>query len=248
MLLQPEEIDIDTAAGLKYWMKTDEKRFPWAREETRNSIRGWIAEAENAEHLTAAGEKVYPLLLSGETRCGKTSTMCTLAAKHFGIPCYRMNISNVIGSFMGETTRRFRESLLEAMNGPTALWIIDEVDGVFGQRSNAGSGGSEKEYNAAISVGLSMIENLPQHVMLVATTNEPDILDRAMLARFTHLPFPRWGDLEESERRAFARSHQLEEAWMAESYAAVVHNARNARVKAILENAKRRGRGDRDHG
>lgn len=236
-LANPKPVDAET--GLTYWMKASDARFPWAREETRNQIRGWISEAENADKLTAAGEKVYPLMMSGETRCGKTSTMCTLAAKHFGLPCYRMNITTVIGQFMGETTRQFRESLLEAMAGPPALWIIDEVDGIFGQRSSAGTGGAEKEFNAAISVGLSMIENLPQHVMLVATTNEPDIIDRAMMARFTHLAFPRWAELDETERRSFARSHQLEDAWVAKSYADVVHMARNARVRKILEEAKR---------
>jgi AAA+ superfamily predicted ATPase len=223
--------------GFKYWIRAEDSRFPWAREKTRNAIRGWIVEAEHGDLLKTAGEKIYPLLLSGETRCGKTSTLCSLAKKHFGIPIYRMNISAVIGTFMGETTKQFRDSLMEAMTGPPAMWIIDEVDGIFGQRSNSGSGGVEKEYNSAISVGLSLIENLPQHLMLVATTNEPGILDRAMMARFTHIAFPRWADLDEKERRAFARSHQFEEAWVAESYSEVVQCARGERVRGILERA-----------
>ena len=96
MLPRREEKLADPETGLTFWMKATESRFPWARDETRNQIRQWIKEAERADALHAAGERVYPLLLSGETRCGKTSTMCSIAGKHFGVPCFRMNIAVTI--------------------------------------------------------------------------------------------------------------------------------------------------------
>lgn len=227
---------VDAEAGLQYWTKAEDKRYPWARKETRESIRAWILEAENADKLTSAGERVFPLLLSGETRCGKTSTMCSLALEYFGIPSYRVNLCSVIAPHMGETTRNMRAALDEAMAGPQALWIMDEVDGLFPQRSTD-TQACAKEMNAALSVALTAIEQLPQHLMLVGTTNEPDIIDRAMLARFTHVRFPRWSELTDAEKRSFAKSHQLDtamDAAVAGSYAEVVQRARTERVKKII--------------
>lgn len=235
-LLKEEQRQSDPETGLLYWTKASDTRYPWARKETGDALRAWIREAENADKLTAAGERVCPLLLSGETRCGKTSTMCSLALEYFGIPSYRVNLCHIIGGHMGETMKSVQGALMEAANGPTALWIMDEVDGLFPQR-HRDTQACTVEMNAALSVALTIIESLPQHLMLVGTTNEPEIIDRAMLARFTHVRFPRWAELTDAEKRSFAKSHQLDTAWdvlTAGSYAEVVQRARTERVKKIL--------------
>jgi AAA+ superfamily predicted ATPase len=232
MLVSAEKVDPQT--GLAHWTRAEDVRHPWARQEIQDELRGWIREAENADKLTAAGEKVMPLLLSGESRCGKTSTLCWLAHTYFGVPAFRASIGSMIGGYMGETTKSFRAAILEAMNGPEGLYVMDEVDGIFQQRQAGAHGGATQEMNAAIATALSLIESLPQHLMLVATTNEPKIIDRAMLARFTCVAFPAWAELDDSERREFAKSHQMEDAWSAHSYAEAVQLARRDRVGRIL--------------
>ena len=225
---------MDPQTGLAHWTRAEDVRHPWARQEIQDELRGWIREAENADKLTAAGEKVMPLLLSGESRCGKTSTLCWLAHTYFGVPAFRASIGSMIGGYMGETTKFFRAAILEAMNGPEGLYVMDEVDGIFQQRQAGAHGGATQELKAAIATALSLIESLPQHLMLVATTNEPKIIDRAMLARFTCVAFPAWAELDDSERREFAKSHQMEDAWSAHSYAEAVQLARRDRVGRIL--------------
>jgi SpoVK/Ycf46/Vps4 family AAA+-type ATPase len=220
---------------LTHWVCVEDKRHPWARKEVLDALRGWIREAENGDVLKAAGEKVMPLLLSGETRCGKTSTLCWLADSYFGIPAYRASIGSMLGAFMGQTTKAIQAALLEAKGGPVGLYILDEVDGIFQQRTADRGGGAMQEMNSAIATALSLIENLPQHLMLVATTNEPKIIDRAMLARFTHIEFPGWAELSEGECREFAKSHGCEDAWDEASYAGVVQRSRGVRVAKILQ-------------
>lgn len=232
-LAEPKRLDPVT--NLAHWVAVKDARHPWARKETLDELRAWIREAENADKLIAAGERVMPLLLSGETRCGKTSTLCWLADSYFGMPAFRASIGSMIDSWMGETTKNFRNAIDEAVSGPSALYIMDEVDGIFQQRVGGGRGGYNQELNSAIASALSQIENLPQHLMLAATTNEPGNLDKAMLARFRHVRFPSWGELDEGERRAFAKSHQLESAFDAGSYAEVVQRARVERVRKILD-------------
>ena len=224
---------------LTHWVRVQDTRHPWARSQTLDDLRGWIREAENGDKLAEAGERVMPLLLSGETRCGKTSTLCWLAHSYFEVETYRASIGSMLGSLMGETVKNFGKAITEACHGPPGLYLMDEVDGIFQQRiCERAGGGAIQELNSAIAAALSMIENLPQHLMLAATTNEPKILDRAMLARFTHIEFPRWGELSEAERKDFARSHKCEEAWRADGYAGVVQEARSARVRKILDGVR----------
>jgi SpoVK/Ycf46/Vps4 family AAA+-type ATPase len=173
-------------------------------------------------------------LLSGETRCGKTSTLCWLARSYFEVETYRASIGSMIGSLMGETVKNFGKAIAEACNGPPGLYLMDEVDGIFQMRVQA-KAGCEQELNSAIAAALSMIENLPQHLMLAATTNEPDILDHAMLARFTHVQFPAWAELNKDERKEFARSHKHEPGALRGSYAECVQEARRERIRKILD-------------
>ena len=226
---------IDLMAGhLKHWAPASDTRYPWARKSVSEAIRQWMVEAENADVLHAAGERVMPLLLTGETRCGKTSTMVEVA-RHYDVPAFRMTMGQVVGQYMGETIKGVKAALDEAASAATGLWILDEVDGIFQQRGGGDNSGCAHEWNAAIGQGLAAIEALPPHVMLVATTNEPGIMDRAMLARFQRVDFPPWAELIEAERRAFARSHKYEDAWTAESYSGVVQAARTVRVRKILD-------------
>jgi hypothetical protein len=227
----------DAPAGLRFWSPASDKRYPWVRGSVADELHAWLNEAEHGDLLADAGERVMPLLLSGETRCGKTSSMCAVAA-HFDIPAYRMSIGNIVDSYMGQTTKNLKAAIEEAMIGPTALWIMDEIDGVFQRREQAGRGGAVQETNRAISVALAMIEQLPPHVMLVGTTNETRLVDPAMLARFCHVRFPAWEELDEQERRAFAKSHKHEDGWQAGSYSDVVQAARTVRVRKIIDAAE----------
>jgi SpoVK/Ycf46/Vps4 family AAA+-type ATPase len=224
---------------LTHWESVDGTRYPWARASVAEEIRDWMEEVDHADVLAAAGEKVVPLLLTGETRCGKTSTLAAVAL-HYKVPAFRMSISSIIGGYMGDTTKALKASLEEAAAAPCGLWVLDEVDGIFQQRTEDGQG-ANKERNAALAVALSTIENLPPHVMLVATTNEPHIIDRAMLARFRRVDFPQWNELDLSERRKFAKSHGCELAYCSSSYAEVVQEARSARVKRIIAESRTKG-------
>ena len=240
-LARPEEARelTDLMAGhLKHWVPASDTRYPWARKSVTDAIRQWMVEAENADVLHAAGERVMPLLLTGETRCGKTSTMVEVA-RHYDVPAFRMTMGQVVGQYMGETIKGVKAALDEAASAATGLWILDEVDGIFQQRGGGDNSGCAHEWNAAIGQGLAAIEALPPHVMLVATTNEPGIIDRAMLARFQRVDFPPWEELTEAERCAFARSHRHEPAGKSASYAECVQEARRERIRRILGTEKK---------
>lgn len=222
------------------WAEVRSARYPWARPSVAAEIRNWMEEVDHADALAAAGEKVMPLMLTGESRCGKTSTMAAIA-RHYNIPAFRLEVSAIIGGFMGDTCKALKSALDWAAAAPCGLWVLDEVDGIFQQRTSDGQG-ANKERNTALAVALSVVENLPPHVMLVATTNSPQLVDRAMMARFIRIDFPPWLDLMADERCRFARSHggSDEIARQATSYAEVVRRARDARVRKIIDGSTRK--------
>lgn len=224
--------------GLKHWTPATDIRRPWAPDCVLAEIQGWLTENEYADALKAAGEKVLPLLLVGETRCGKTSTLIHCARNYFDIPAYRMATGSVMGSHLGEMTRAIVVALQETVDTTSALWILDEADGLFAQRSSGSGDAAGREMNAAMTQALTVIENLPSHVTLAATTNEIDLMDRAMVARFRVVEFPKWGQLEMDERRAFAKSHGCEDAWQSRSYSEAVQKARSFRVQKIIAEAR----------
>jgi AAA+ superfamily predicted ATPase len=190
-------------------------------------------ELQHAEALIAAGERVLPLLLVGETRCGKTSLLCSIANR-LGLTVYRLSLATVVGGYVGDAANKLHAALDEArMSGP-ALWLIDEIDGVAMHRCRGDGAAQERAH--AVAAMLAEIESLPPGFMLAATSNTRDLIDDAVLARFSVVEFPKWTDLPNYDKQAFAVSHGSPNAF-AKSYAECVQYCRKARVAKILESA-----------
>lgn len=217
---------------LKHWNVVNEVRSPWVHDKVSQALEQWLNEAKHSEALLAAGEKVMPLLLTGETRCGKTSSLCAIAQK-LGLEVRRMSLASVTHSFMGESTKLMKAAFEEArvFSDKPRLWLVDEIDGVAQKR--LGGQAAEQERASAVSSLLTEVESLPPWVMLAATSNTSELIDPAVLSRFTVVGFPKWAELAVAERWAFADSHG-NRVFGGESYSEVVQKARTQRVAEII--------------
>lgn len=218
---------------LKHWEEVTEHRQPWLPESVLVQIEQWTREIDAAEQLIEAGERVLPLLLVGETRCGKTS-MASIIAQAREIPVYRMNIAKVTGGNLGDTPRAMQSAIEEVSTRP-GLWLVDEIDAVAGKRS--ADHAADKELAMSVGHLLTRLEELPPSFPLVATTNHVKVIDPAVLGRFLVVEWPRWADLSAEERCAFIGSQGGDESVECCSYAAAVKSARAARVARILGGA-----------
>lgn len=217
--------------SLQHWHDVSEPRSPWVPDRVRSQLDAWWLEVTNVAELVKHGERTYPLLLAGETRCGKTSSVCALA-KAAGIPVYRLDLGSVVKSYMGETARVLSDAMNEMALGGFSIWLIDEIDGVAQQRG--GDGAPDKERAHAVATLLTRLEHLSPTAPLVATTNTVDLIDAAVLARFTVVSWPRWDDLGFSEMKAFIASHGGSRVYEGSSYADAVQRARVERVERII--------------
>jgi MoxR-like ATPase len=224
--------------AMKHWTLVAEARSPWIPDAVRQAVEVWHEESKFAEALVASGEKVLPLLLSGETRCGKTSSLAGIAVR-LGLPLYRFSLTSALGSHIGDSATGIKNAIGEATKQDCrAIWLIDEIDAIAQKRGGNGSA-ADKEFNSVVAVMLTEIEKLPPGFLFCATTNMVGTIDRAMVARFQSVDFPKWADLPESDRLEFASSHgDATASEKAASYSDVVIRARRTRVNAVLAAAR----------
>lgn len=120
---------------------------------------------------------------------------------------------SLIGSHLGETSSNLRRVLDHAACMPCVLFF-DEFDAIGKERGDAQDVGEMKRVVASL---LTQIDALPDHVVVLAATNHPEMLDRAVWRRFElrlELPMPDAERLAAYFDGAF-RDPRVSGAWVA---------------------------------
>ena len=139
-----------------------------------------IQEHRQAARLLAHGlSPRRRLLLIGPPGTGKTMTASILAGE-LGLPLFRVRLDGLITKYMGETAAKLRQ-VFEATDRTRGVYFFDEFDAIGSERGLANDLG---ETRRILNSFLQMIEQDASHSLIVAATNHPGILDRALLRRF----------------------------------------------------------------
>lgn len=128
------------------------------------------------------------LLLVGPPGTGKTMTASALAGE-LGIPLFLVRLDSLITKFMGETASKLRQ-VFDAIADLRGVYFFDEFDAIGSQRGAANDVG---EIRRVLNSFLQMIEHDQSNSLIIAATNQPDVLDHALFRRFDdvieyHLP------------------------------------------------------------
>ena len=149
-------------------------------EPVRNLSRELIEEHDRADLLRAHNlEPRHRVLLSGPPGNGKTSFAEALATE-LALPLLLVRYEAVIGSFLGETALRLSR-LFDQVRTRQCVVFFDEFDVVGKERGDVHETG---EIKRVVSSLLLQVDFLPSHVVAVAATNHPELLDRAAWRRF----------------------------------------------------------------
>lgn len=149
-------------------------------ERTREICRELIEEQQRADLLRSHGiEPRHRVLLTGPPGNGKTSLAEALALE-LGMPFFVVRYDAVIGSYLGETATRLRRVFDYARTTPCLLFF-DEFDAIGKERGDVHETG---EIKRVVSSLLLQIDDLPSYAVIVAATNHPELLDRAVWRRF----------------------------------------------------------------
>lgn len=152
----------------------------------------------------------YRALFHGPSGTGKTLT-ATLLGKHLNKDVYRIDLSQVVSKYIGETEKNLEKVFVKAEN---KNWILffDEADALFGKRTNV-QNSHDRYANQEVSYLLQRIEDYPG--LLILASNLKSNMDDAFLRRFhtiIHFSVPNAAERLHLWEKAFPASYKPEPA------------------------------------
>jgi len=149
-------------------------------ESVRQICSELVEEQSRAELLRSHGlEPRHRVLLIGPPGNGKTSLAEAIAGELY-VPVLRVRYDAVIGSYLGETAARLSRLFDHARTRQCVLFF-DEFDALGKERGDEHETG---EIKRVVNSLLLSMDALPPYVMVLAASNHPELLDRAVWRRF----------------------------------------------------------------
>ena len=147
-------------------------------------------------------------LFAGASGTGKTMAAEVLA-NELRLDLYRIDLSQVVSKYIGETEKNLRRVFDAAEEGGAVL-LFDEADALFGKRSEV-QDSHDRYANIEISYLLQRME--AYRGLAILTTNLKSVLDSAFLRRLrfvVQFPFPDTGQRADIWRRIFPERTPLD--------------------------------------
>ncbi|HHC08499.1 MAG TPA: ATP-dependent zinc metalloprotease FtsH [Actinobacteria bacterium] len=134
------------------------------------------------QKFRAMGAKIPKgVLLYGPPGTGKT-LLARAVAGEAGVPFFSISGSDFVEMFVGVGASRVRDLFEQAKANAPSIVFIDEIDAV-GRHRGAGLGGGHDEREQTLNQLLVELDgfDVKSGVIVIASTNRPDILDPALL-------------------------------------------------------------------
>lgn len=205
IILQPEYLDLFTVGsvtkpmfGPDFPAKYISTQMEWTdlilnpkTEQQLNDIKIWLD--HNACFMNEWGmakriKPGYRALFYGPPGTGKTLT-ATLLGKQFSKDVYRIDLSQVVSKYIGETEKNL-EKVFNKAEYKDWILFFDEADALFGKRSNV-QNAHDKYANQEVSYLLQRVEDYSG--LIILASNYKSNIDQAFIRRFNailHFPMP----------------------------------------------------------
>jgi len=151
-------------------------------EEAKEELQEIVEFLKEPEKFVSFGARIPKgVLLVGSPGTGKT-LMAKAVSGEAGVPFFSIAGSEFVEMFVGVGASRVRDLFEQAKRNSPCIIFIDEIDAV-GRQRGAGLGGSHDEREQTLNQILVEMDGFDTdtHVIILAATNRPDILDPALL-------------------------------------------------------------------
>lgn len=119
------------------------------------------------------------ILFTGPAGTGKTMS-ASIIANELNLPLYVVLTEKLVTKFMGETSARLRQ-IFDFIELQPAVYLFDEFDAIGSQRGKENEVG---EMRRVLNSFLQFIERDHSDSLIIAATNDMNILDNALFRRF----------------------------------------------------------------
>ncbi len=151
-------------------------------DEEKAELQEIVEFLKNPQKFVQLGARIPKgVLLVGPPGTGKT-LIAKAVAGEAGVPFLSISGSDFVELYVGVGASRVRDLFEQAKKNSPAIVFIDEIDAV-GRQRGAGLGGGHDEREQTLNQLLVEMDGFGANegVIIIAATNRPDILDRALL-------------------------------------------------------------------
>ncbi len=149
--------------------------------EESDELKEIVSFLKNPQTLIDLGAKTPKgVLLVGPPGTGKTLLARAIAGEA-NVPFFSISASEFVEMFVGVGASRVRDLFKSAKEKTPCIVFIDEIDSI-GRQRGAGIGGGNDEREQTLNQLLTEMDGFASNngVIVIAATNRPDILDRAL--------------------------------------------------------------------
>ena len=151
-------------------------------DESKEEIMEFVKFLQDPHKYEKLGAKIpRGAILSGPPGTGKT-LLVKATAGEAGVPFLSVSGSEFVEMFVGVGASRVRDLFKTAREMAPAIIFVDEIDAIGKERGNGRMGGNDERENTLNQLLVEMDGfDTTDHVVVLAGTNRPDILDKALL-------------------------------------------------------------------
>ncbi len=172
-------------------------------EEAKQEVEEIVDFLKHPKKYLKAGAKIpRGILLVGPPGTGKTLIARAIAGEA-EVPFFSVSGSEFVEMFVGVGASRVRDLFKTAKRNAPSIIFMDEIDAIGKKRGQGGTGGHDEREQTLNQILTELDGFEPEtSVIVVAATNRPDVLDRALLrpGRFDRRVSVDLPDLEAREK------------------------------------------------
>ena len=151
--------------------------------EAKEDVSEIVRFLNDRDRYELVGAKIpHGILMVGPPGTGKTLLARAIAGEA-GVPFFTVSGSDFVEMFVGVGASRVRDMFEDAKQKAPCIIFIDEIDAVGRKRSASASGGGNDEREQTLNQLLVEMDGFSgnEGVVVIAATNRPSILDKALL-------------------------------------------------------------------